>query len=251
MVKQVAGSAVGTGPSGITNISAKNLTLEEALQFFGDAGEIAEMLHLKSSGYSGPQMFFVDAPFSESERKQLRYHRLRRNVEGALRAKLVSGDVIATGRDLRDEIDGPRIKVPPELWRTLVFDFQNSTASADGLVITHILVPAKGGLHLWRASRRARLGAVELKLSPQSHGLLLALAQKVLDGGTHIETETLRSNFFSNRNDIKAVNQGLGTLRKQMINSGLEKKTVASLILPVRTTGYALGLPVEEIAIER
>ena len=81
-------------------------------------------------------------------------------------------------------------------------------ASGDGLVITNILVPGKGGLRLWRASRRTRLGSVELRLSPQSHGLLLALAEKVLDCGNHIDTETLRSDFFSKREDPKAVNQG-------------------------------------------
>jgi hypothetical protein len=60
----------------------------------------------------------------------------------------------------------------------------------------------------------------------------------------------LEARFFSNRTDQKALGQAMGTLRKQLVKSGLDKKMVALLIRPVRGVGYALGMPATEIAIE-
>ena len=130
----------------------KHLTLRQALHYSGDAEEVAEMLQLKEAGFSGPiMMFFVDRPETEYERKVGRYERLHQNAEDSLRSKLVSGEIAATGRDSRDRIDSPRVAVPAELWQTLEFDFDNSSASGHGLLITHILVSVVGGLRLWKA----------------------------------------------------------------------------------------------------
>lgn len=233
-----------------TSTASKRLTLRDALHFFGDAEQIAEMLHLEATGHSGPQLIILGGAPSESERKQSRYRQLRQNAENSLRMKLVKGEIIATGRDSRDKIDGPRIKVPPERWQTFAFDFENSTASGDGLLITHILMAEEGGLQLWEASRRARLGTVELKLSPQSHGLLLALAKAALAGPAPLGVSELKAQFFNARTDEKALGQGMGTLRKQLVNSGLDKELVGRLIVPFRGVGYALGIGSAEISID-
>jgi hypothetical protein len=250
MPKSDAGNRGRAVPNVATGTVFKGLTLREALLFFGDAEQIAEMLHLEATGYSGPQLIVLETPLSESARKQLRYDRLRRNAEISLRTKLIAGEIIATGRDPRDRLDDPRKRVPPELWQTLAFDFANSTASGDGLLITHILIPEQGSLHLWKVARRARLGKVELELTPQSHSLLLALAEQALESTAPVESRKLEARFFSNRTDQKALGQAMGTLRKQLVKSGLDKKMVALLIRPVRGVGYALGMPATEITIE-
>jgi hypothetical protein len=226
------------------------MTLREALLAFGNPEQIAEMLRLEATGYRGDYAMFVLGRLeTENERKQRRFRELRQIAENLLRAKLVTGEVIATGRDPRQAIDAPRVKVPEDRWPSLAFDFKTSAARGDGLYITQILVSAVGSLYIRRTTRHARLGGIDLDLSPQSYDLLLELAQHALAGPAPVGIRELKKKFFERR-DQKALGQAMAILRRQMTKSGVEKATAARLIGNHRRVGYALRMPSQEILIE-
>lgn len=228
---------------------SKALTLREALLAHGDPAEIEEMLLLEDKGYSTYESVVrvIGEPETQSVRDGLRQERLHQRAEDSLRAKLVSGELIATGRDPRQAIDAPRVRVPQDLWERLEIDFKNASVAGEGFRIVRILVSPIGGLHIWKVTRRARLGPIALVLAPRSFDLLLALAEHA---PAPVALADLKKRFYSESTDLKALAQGIATLRKQLAAVGLDRSTLNAFVINDRGVGYALGMQAAEITIE-
>ncbi len=100
------------------------LELEKALLETADSGERAE--HDRLRQFDSP-LSFVDEPES-SPRRQFR--RIRAQLEDAFIQRLQKGELLAVGYDTRSGVDSKPAIVPPDRWRVLKPDFQNSIAKS-------------------------------------------------------------------------------------------------------------------------
>lgn len=100
------------------------LELEKALLETADSGERAE--HDRLRQFDSP-LSFVDEPNS-SPRRQFR--RIRAQLEEAFILRLQKGELLAVGYDTRSGVDSKPVIVPPDRWRILKPDFQNSIAES-------------------------------------------------------------------------------------------------------------------------
>ena len=103
---------------------ARRSELEKALLETADSGERAEHDWLRQ--FDSP-LSFVDEPES-SPRRQFR--RIRAQLEDAFIQRLQKGELLAVGYDTRSGVDSKPAIVPPDRWRVLKPDFQNSIAKS-------------------------------------------------------------------------------------------------------------------------
>jgi DNA-binding winged helix-turn-helix (wHTH) protein len=229
------------------DLLSTRLTLKEALLASTEPEEAAEIRRLEGAGYGGP-LFFVGGPETEYDRNQSRVGHLRIRAESQLKAKLMTGELVATGRDSRDPF-APRRQIPADRWRYLEIDYQKSAVEAEQARIIEVEISADGGLHMSRQLRLARLGNVPLVLSRRSFDLLLTLAEAACAGHTFVSLEELTKKHYEKATNDKALGQGIEGLRQHLVRSGVARKTVDRLIINVRGKGYGLSVPAAEIAI--
>ena len=117
--------------------SDQSVPLSEALERFSDPRDWQEF---HSLGYCEYQMFFVDAPFTEDDRRQFRAHKLKEQLEAELLAKLTAGSLQASGLAWPIALNPKRRTIPGRRWQDLEPDFAASQATGGGLRIVDIRV---------------------------------------------------------------------------------------------------------------
>ena len=124
------------------------LTLRQAMLFY-DEEDLAERFYdLEAQGYHGdppprvgldgwptPREVLIDFDGGARELRQA-----MSRLEFCLRQKLITGKLVATGHAATDALDEPARTIAADRWRTLVPDFEWSTASGPGVVVGGILV---------------------------------------------------------------------------------------------------------------
>jgi len=224
----------------------KRLTLRQAMLASTVSREAAEIRRLEGAGYGGP-LFFVGGPETESDRNQSRLWQLRIRADKALKARLLSGELVATGRDPRDPFS-PRRPIAVDRWRYLECDYEKSAVEAEQTKIIEVEISLDGALHVSRRFRHARLGITPLDLSDRSFDLLLMLAERVRD--PFVPLKELEVRFYKDSTNMKALNQGMDDLKERLERSGVRHETVEQLIVNIRGKGYRLNMPPAEVLIE-
>ena len=235
-------------------------TLEDALQAWCDPSLVAEMLQLKTQGYDGPQFVVAGRPETESERKQSRYRRLRKQLEAELLEKLRAGELVATGYDSRAAIDAPAIKIPADRWRILTANFKESSAATGNVVITGIQVlrltaqapaqPLSGPrLRINLTARQAQLDGIELNLKHLSFRLLVMLAKQAAKGAYVVSKQAIESELFATRIDERTVARAMWRMKQELAEAGLEPNKLEEMIQNQRGLGYRLMMEPVEIQI--
>jgi len=117
--------------------SDQSVPLSEALERFSHPGDWQEF---QSLGYCEYQMFFLDGPFTEDDRRQFRAHELKEHLEAEFLAKLTAGSLQASGMTWPIGLKARRRTIPAARWPMLTPDFKTSEASGGGLRIVDIRV---------------------------------------------------------------------------------------------------------------
>ena len=117
--------------------SDQSVPLSEALKCFSDPRDWQEF---QSLGYCEYQMFFLDGPFTEFDRRQFRAHRLKEQLEAEFLAKLTAGSLQASGIVWPKGLTPRRRPIPRTRWQDLEPDFPASEATGGGLRIVEIRV---------------------------------------------------------------------------------------------------------------
>jgi hypothetical protein len=152
--------------------SDQSVPLSEALERFSDPSDWQEF---KSLGYCEYQMFFLDGPITESDRRQWRAGELKARLEADLVAKLTAGSLQATGFACPVGLDDERRPIRAEWWERLKPDFAASEAKgAGGLHVVDVRVqesqPAR--------TRYSHRSAADEHM-PSEHALLATLRADV------------------------------------------------------------------------
>ena len=85
-------------------------------------------------------MYVLGSPRIQNDTDYLRYDQLHESIHSAFLMKLRSGELTATGRDASRPIDSERVVVPPDSWRFLIPNFEDSSAVGGGFAVAGILV---------------------------------------------------------------------------------------------------------------
>jgi hypothetical protein len=117
--------------------SDQSVPLSEALERFSDPSHWQEF---NSLGYCEYQMFFVDGPITESDRRQWRAGELKERLEAEFLAKLTAGSLQASGLVWPIGLNARRRTIPAARWHMLTPDFTTSEATGGGLRIVDIRV---------------------------------------------------------------------------------------------------------------
>jgi hypothetical protein len=117
--------------------SDRSVPLSEALERFSDPSDWQEF---SSLGYCEYQMFFLDGPFTEHDRRQFRAHELKEQLEAEFLAKLTAGALQASGMIWPIGLNARRRTIPAARWPMLTPDFTTSEATGGGLRIVDIRV---------------------------------------------------------------------------------------------------------------
>ena len=228
---------------------SKSMTLREAVVYFSGADE-ADLVRLRARGYRKYQLIIQGAPETDRDRNDWRLDQLHALGKKRVLDGLAHGELLATGRDPRQLGDAPRIVISPDRWAYLTIDEETWAAIGDGVRVTEILVSLAGGLVIQKSARRARLGTVDLLLSPRSFDMLVMLAEGAKSSRAPIKLNELRDTLFQNVYDEKAPGQGIAKLRRQLVTTGFSMAFAKSLIVTVPREGYLLNLKPEEIHID-
>lgn len=248
--------------------------LGEALLTWGDPAAVAEIKQLEREGYAGPRMWIVEGPVTEDDRKGFRYDELREQLRAELVDKLRHGMLIASGYDSRGSIDAPPVTIPPDRWRIVSPDFDDSSAIAGSFTITGILVHEAGALAATApataaAKTKIQQAAVRLRIErgrelvfvdgserpmpEQLFKLLCLFAERAIrDGGVvanaDIEKHLWGDNIYKMSRDIRDV---IRELRDAYAGDGGEDREALRQTIEVRARrGYRLQLAADEIALE-
>jgi hypothetical protein len=147
--------------------SDRSVPLSEALERFSDPSDWQEF---SSLGYCEYQMFFLDGPFTEHDRRQFRAHELKEQLEAEFLAKLTAGALQASGMIWPIGLNARRRTIPAARWPMLTPDFTTSEATGGGLRIVDIRVreaqPARA-----RSSRPRRVPGAHASLAKLRTGL--------------------------------------------------------------------------------
>lgn len=222
--------------------------MKEALLAATEPDEASEIRQLEAGGYDAPIMI-LGGPETEFDRGQSRLWSLRRSAENTLKARLMTGELVATGRDARDPF-ASRQAIPADRWPYLVIDYAKSAVEAGQAQIVEVEISFDGALHISRQFRRARLGIVHLDLSDRSFDLLLTLAEGAGRGYPFVSLAELKARHFAKSRNPKALGQGMETLKKHIERSGIARNKAEELIGNVRGKGYQLNMRAAEIAID-
>jgi hypothetical protein len=144
--------------------SDQSVPLSEALERFSDPNDWQEF---QSLGYCEYQMFFVDAPFTESNHRQFRAHKLKNQLEAEFLAKLTAGSLQASGVVWPKGLTPRRRAIPRTRWQDLEPDFAASEASDGGLRVVDVRVQ--------EASARSRSPRAQRVEEPRAHRSLASL----------------------------------------------------------------------------
>jgi hypothetical protein len=152
--------------------SDQSVPLSEALERFSDPSDWQEF---QSLGYCEYQMFFLDGPITEDDRRQWRAGELKARLEAEFLAKLTAGSLQATGFECPVGLDDERRPIRAEWWERLKPDFAASEAKgAGGLHVVDIRVqesqPAR--------TRYSHRSAADEHM-PSEHALLATLRADV------------------------------------------------------------------------
>jgi hypothetical protein len=146
----------------------QSVPLSEALDRFSDPRDWQE---LQSLGHCEYQMFFLEGPFTEDDRRQFRAHKLKEQLDAEFLAKLTAGSLQASGMIWPIGLNPRRRTVPAERWNLLTPDFATSQATGGGLRIVDVRVqeaPARS-----RSPRRLRVD------EPRAHRSLARLRNEL------------------------------------------------------------------------
>lgn len=223
------------------------MTLWEALLACAPADEATELSRL-GPGYGRYQMIIIGAPETEHDRTQARYSQYRARAEEKLRAKLGSGELLATGRDPRDPF-APRQKIDADRWPHVKIDFERAALEAGQVPIIEVEISRQGGLHMNTSFKRGRLGIIDLDLSGRSYDLLLTLAEGAQKGVPFVSLKELVKKHFDKATNDKALGQGIEHLRIQL-GRKIGRQAANALIVNVPRQGYRLNIPATEVRIE-
>ena len=118
------------------------LSLRDASIFYGDDKTAERFTILRIEGYEIEPDF---DPWDQKGRndfylKNMAFRECRLRLETSLIGKLTAGTLFATGCADSAPLDQPAARIIPDRWRTLTADFENSSASAPGLIVIGILV---------------------------------------------------------------------------------------------------------------
>jgi hypothetical protein len=121
-------------PEQITIPAPDGVSLEDALQRWGDPAAVPEMLRFMAQGYNAP-ITVIGGPETEFDRKRNQYRRVRARLEADLVEKLRRGTLTCVGFDPRSPLDRGAVTIAPDLWQVLEPDFDKSEAKLDDLVV--------------------------------------------------------------------------------------------------------------------
>jgi hypothetical protein len=226
--------------AGQDDVWPERLSLREAVLKVLEPTEREELIGLQGEAY------MVYATMSPSPRGR-RYLDLCAKGWAKLQPHLVSSELLGTGQDPRDPF-GPRRPIPAERWPHATLNFEKWTVGIGGLTIVEVEI-TWGGLQIFVAFRRARLGPLDLELSPRSFDLLLMLAEGAMKGEPMVTLDQLKDRLLTKDHGEKALGQAIGRLRDDLERSGVTSRTVDKLIANVRGEGYRLNLPAAHISI--
>jgi hypothetical protein len=224
----------------------KRLTLNEAMLASADPAEAAEMRRLEAAGYS-THIIFAGGTETESDRIKSRFLDMRIRANRQLKARLATGELVATGRDPTDPFS-PRRLIPPDRWRYLEVDYDRSAVVADQVWIVEVEVSLDGALHISRRFTSASLGMLPLVLSDRSFDLLLMLAERVKE--PFVPLGELNKRFYEKATNPKGLNQGMDELKEHLKRSGISPETVEQIVINIRGKGYCLNMPATEVLID-
>lgn len=101
-----------------------------------------------------------------------------------------------------------------------------------------------------KCAKSASWKGLGLNLAPRSFNLLHELADRARQGDTLYPLHELEKKILPKNFGDKALAKAIGALKTEMIQSGVSRADVQSLIENVRSFGYRLRIPASEIEIE-
>jgi DNA-binding winged helix-turn-helix (wHTH) protein len=232
------------------------------------------MTHLARHGCGGPH---IRQYTPEKVDGFFRHQDLRAMLERKLIQKLQQGTLVASGFASHAPLDAPMVTIPPDRWRSLVPDFEASSAADAGVAIAGIVVrepdPAaapstamsptaevrsttrvepdlkSARLEIGRMTRRVRFDGIALRLAPLSFELLLILAEAAVAGGSLLSRRQLEARLWSGTVSKKAVAGAIHRLRRELIQQGINKAAVSCLIENRHGVGYRLTVAPADVGI--
>jgi DNA-binding response OmpR family regulator len=118
-------------------------------------------------------------------------------------------------------------------------NFEKWTVGIGGLTIVEVEI-TWGGLQIF-VFRRARLGPLDLELSPRSFDLLLMLAQAAEKGEPMVTLDQLRTGYYEGYG--KGFRASYCEAEDDLERSGVNSQTVDKLIANVQGEGYRSRYP--------
>jgi len=237
----------------------KPQTLCGAILTWGAPVAVAEMTRLEKEGWEAP-LSFVGGRETESDRQSARYRSIRVQLEVALIEDLRQGKLIASGYDSRAAIDALAVVIPPDRWRVLVPNFEDSSATANGVTIIGILIAAADPagsqvtvrLRLKQRQREIYLDGEKRSIAEQPFKVLWLLAEKARIGGGYVPTREIDAQIWGDnaRLILRQSRDVIRELRDALSRGRVDVDEIHALILASGKKSYRLCLAPEEIALE-
>jgi DNA-binding winged helix-turn-helix (wHTH) protein len=134
--------------------------------------------------------------------------------------------------------------VPPAAWRAeVLWDDVVKTFNLNAVGAAS----SKGRLRINNNTRQVQLEGVELKLSPRSFRLLSILAAAK---GDLLHTPDLAMQLLPTHHSKTAIASSIDKLKRELVESGIERTSAQRLVENTRGIGYRLTLHATDISIE-
>ena len=213
------------------------LSLFHAMCAWGDPAAVAEMIRLDR--YSGPAISVIEGRPLDSEQWVSRYRHLRQRLEEELIEKLRNGTLVASGYDSNAPIDAPAVTIPPDRWRVLTPDFDESTATSGDRKIIGIVVvlreattsatgnvtlpatianaPRLVRLVIREESKEITLDGMPVPVTKLSYDLIALLAEAAQNGSRLVSNAKIEQGLWKSKvPSERAVADCVRNLRKQL-----------------------------------
>jgi DNA-binding response OmpR family regulator len=125
-------------------------------------------------------------------------------------------------------------------------------ATIEGILVsaaTSIGLGVEPTLVLRKSIRQVLILGIEGTLTPRSFSVLLKLAERALTNGGQVANSELMVGLTKHSSE-KTISQSVNKLKSELCKAGLERDQAKRLIVNLRTTGYRLDLPAEQIRID-